>query len=916
MEFGNIEAQQKLYSDLQTRQDEKFFVALHESILDGAKAIREWRVDLKSAEEKECPKARAKGLKVASDVAFKQFSDCMLSFRFTQLLMEGHNESFQNYLREQTSHANSYNIIGASVALLDAMNSQLEFCFTGKHTVMFPLMKQVLCTMTEAMQGSCFQNQLELSSNFVAVLFRKLFLSLHYSSDHRVDDVYLDMKGAQANIRTLKCRLKGYLLITFISILEDNYDTKLGATMLANFDAADCYDEILHVFEGWEEEAPEGQEPILSVLDQHRRLDNEENPDLLVDVTGMLQGEDDEDVTMFVGSVTHGITDKAEVADLKEQAYQTYLFLKYLEDREPLRGQYDPPGPYKMAVKDVLGLPCGPEIRYNTATVEICRHHWEDTVRLMDPATMYRIHFLVPKFFLDTTEKSLFLKHMHEVIDNVPRGNPTEKSVTMLKRLNFLTFEMSHLYKLTQDKYCKPLVDYSDAIQNPPLLSAMVSWILTMIFYGEHSDPYAMAPAMEWVNRFVIFIHFCLASFWCSSYCVVEAPILLGIKLPDPPPPVKYVYIDPLTPAYELPLDPVPEPPVEETEMERLERRLTVAIFSIQPIVFTLFSFLGVVHSPFWTFFWALNYLRLPWGAVTLRAFLKAGPPLTMVLAGAGLLMTLWTSWSFIFFYNDVDYFMEKKYKAEASTVYRFMLNGFNAGFRGDLSNSWGPGFHSIKKHQPIVPLPEHFYESPDLMVQWLLTMAYNLIWTFIYLAVTKSIIVSTFQGIVAAENLLKNDAANFCLMCTMKRFDLDQDAGGFIMHKKNHHNPLDYLALLLKVNTGQVDELTGIEENVKDRAAEGDNTFLPIERCVEIQKLDRRKEAEKLSRQAESEQNASGAKDQHDALMKRVKKVNTQMSQPVEEISRFNRRMERLENRITDVCGVMESLIQQRAAG
>jgi len=181
---------------------------------------------------------------------------------------------------------------------------------------------------------------------------------------------------------------------------------------------------------------------------------------------------------------------------------------------------------------------------------------------------------------------------------------------------------------------------------------------------------------------------------------------------------------------------------------------------------------------------------------------------------------------------------------------------------------------------------------------------------------VTKSIIVSTFQGIVAAENLLKNDAANFCLMCTMKRFDLDQDAGGFIMHKKNHHNPLDYLALLLKVNTGQVDELTGIEENVKDRAAEGDNTFLPIERCVEIQKLDRRKEAEKLSRQAESEQNASGAKDQHDALMKRVKKVNTQMSQPVEEISRFNRRMERLENRITDVCGVMESLIQQRAAG
>ncbi|KAM7026358.1 ryanodine receptor 1-like [Acridotheres tristis] len=115
--------------------------------------------------------SRENGEKVMSDDEFTQDL-----FRLLQLLCEGHNNDFQNYLRTQTGNTTTINIIICTVDYLLRLQESISdfyWYYSGKDVIdeqgkrnfskAMAVAKQVFNSLTEYIQGPCTGNQQSLA---------------------------------------------------------------------------------------------------------------------------------------------------------------------------------------------------------------------------------------------------------------------------------------------------------------------------------------------------------------------------------------------------------------------------------------------------------------------------------------------------------------------------------------------------------------------------------------------------------------------------------------------------------------------------------------------------------------------------------------------------------------------------------
>ncbi|XP_071336383.1 ryanodine receptor 2 isoform X3 [Trachinotus anak] len=168
---GNATVQQKMLDYLREKRDVGFFQSM-------AGLMRSCSVlDLNAFERQN----KAEGLGMAMDESSgeKVMPDKDLTcdlFRFLQLLCEGHNSDFQNYLRTQSGNNTTVNIIISTVDyLLRVQESISDFYwyYSGKDVIdvhgqhnfskAIEVAKQVFNTLTEYIQGPCTGNQQSLA---------------------------------------------------------------------------------------------------------------------------------------------------------------------------------------------------------------------------------------------------------------------------------------------------------------------------------------------------------------------------------------------------------------------------------------------------------------------------------------------------------------------------------------------------------------------------------------------------------------------------------------------------------------------------------------------------------------------------------------------------------------------------------
>ncbi|KAM8876872.1 ryanodine receptor 2 isoform 3-T3 [Synchiropus picturatus] len=174
---GNSTVQQKMLDYLKDKKDVGFFQSLAGlmqscSVLDLNAFERQNKAEgLGMVTEEGSVINHERGEKVMQDDEFT----CDL-FRFLQLLCEGHNSDFQNYLRTQTGNNTTVNIIISTVDyLLRVQESISDFYwyYSGKDVIdeqgqrnfskAINVAKQVFNTLTEYIQGPCTGNQQSLA---------------------------------------------------------------------------------------------------------------------------------------------------------------------------------------------------------------------------------------------------------------------------------------------------------------------------------------------------------------------------------------------------------------------------------------------------------------------------------------------------------------------------------------------------------------------------------------------------------------------------------------------------------------------------------------------------------------------------------------------------------------------------------
>ncbi|CAF0782285.1 unnamed protein product, partial [Didymodactylos carnosus] len=219
---GNRDVQKRMLSYLKETKDVGFFTSLA-SLMANCSVL-----DLDTFER--CIKAEVLGVGSEGMAGEKNLHDADFTislFRFCQLLCEGHNLEFQNYLRSQTGSNTNVNIIICTVDyLLSLQESIMDFYwhYSGKETVdahgkenfcrAISVAKQVFNTLTEYIQGPCPQNQLALAnSRLWDAIAGFLYIFAHMQRKLSQDPLQIEL------LRELM-KLQKDMIIMLLSMLE------------------------------------------------------------------------------------------------------------------------------------------------------------------------------------------------------------------------------------------------------------------------------------------------------------------------------------------------------------------------------------------------------------------------------------------------------------------------------------------------------------------------------------------------------------------------------------------------------------------------------------------------------------------------------------------------------------------------
>uniref|UniRef100_F6UA28 Ryanodine receptor 2 n=1 Tax=Ornithorhynchus anatinus TaxID=9258 RepID=F6UA28_ORNAN len=230
---GNSTVQQKMLDYLKEKKDVGFFQSLA-GLMQSCSVL-----DLNAFERQN--KAEGLGMVTEEGSGEKVLQDdeftCDL-FRFLQLLCEGHNSDFQNYLRTQTGNNTTVNIIISTVDyLLRVQESISDFYwyYSGKDVIdeqgqrnfskAIQVAKQVFNTLTEYIQGPCTGNQQSLAHSRLwdaVVGFLHVFAHMQMKLSQVVASLLWASDSSQIELLKELMDLQKDMVVMLLSMLEGN----------------------------------------------------------------------------------------------------------------------------------------------------------------------------------------------------------------------------------------------------------------------------------------------------------------------------------------------------------------------------------------------------------------------------------------------------------------------------------------------------------------------------------------------------------------------------------------------------------------------------------------------------------------------------------------------------------------------
>ncbi|XP_028834345.1 ryanodine receptor 3 isoform X8 [Denticeps clupeoides] len=227
---GNILVQQKMLDYLKEKRDVGFFKSLSGlmqscSVLDLNAFERQNKAEgLGMVTEEGSINVSERGSKVLQNDDFTKDL-----FRFLQLLCEGHNSDFQNFLRTQTGNTTTVNIIISTVDYLLRLQESISdfyWYYSGKDVMdeagqrnfskALAVAKQIFNSLTEYIQGPCIGNQQSLAHSR---LWDAVVGFLHVFANMQMK---LSQDSSQIDLLKELMDLQKDMIVMMLSLLEGN----------------------------------------------------------------------------------------------------------------------------------------------------------------------------------------------------------------------------------------------------------------------------------------------------------------------------------------------------------------------------------------------------------------------------------------------------------------------------------------------------------------------------------------------------------------------------------------------------------------------------------------------------------------------------------------------------------------------
>ncbi|XP_039637449.1 ryanodine receptor 3 isoform X5 [Perca fluviatilis] len=226
---GNVQVQQKMLDYLKEKRDAGFFKSLSGlmqscSVLDLNAFERQNKAEGLGMVTEEGSIHTQQGSKVLQNDEFTKDL-----FRFLQLLCEGHNGDFQNFLRTQTGNTTTVNIIISTVDYLLRLQESISdfyWYYSGKDVIdetgkfnfskALDVAKQIFNSLTEYIQGPCIGNQQSLAHSR---LWDAVVGFLHVFANMQMK---LSQDASQIELLKELMDLQKDMVVMLLSLLEGN----------------------------------------------------------------------------------------------------------------------------------------------------------------------------------------------------------------------------------------------------------------------------------------------------------------------------------------------------------------------------------------------------------------------------------------------------------------------------------------------------------------------------------------------------------------------------------------------------------------------------------------------------------------------------------------------------------------------
>ncbi|KAM7395128.1 hypothetical protein PAMA_006737 [Pampus argenteus] len=221
---GNVQVQQKMLDYLKEKRDAGFFKGLS-GLMQSCSVL-----DLNAFERQN--KAEGLGMVTEEGSSSKVLQNDEFTkdlFRFLQLLCEGHNGDFQNFLRTQTGNTTTVNIIISTVDYLLRLQESISdfyWYYSGKDIIdetgrlnfskALSVAKQIFNSLTEYIQGPCIGNQQSLAHSR---LWDAVVGFLHVFANMQMK---LSQDASQIELLKELMDLQKDMVVMLLSLLEGN----------------------------------------------------------------------------------------------------------------------------------------------------------------------------------------------------------------------------------------------------------------------------------------------------------------------------------------------------------------------------------------------------------------------------------------------------------------------------------------------------------------------------------------------------------------------------------------------------------------------------------------------------------------------------------------------------------------------